>query len=238
MRPVVLCVLATALIVVAKSTEWDMFALSLTWPVTLCKFSELDKPPRKCVISSHMWTIHGLWPSNKNGKQDPVNCTYSKPFDENEIKNILEPLNKYWPNQFPESQKYSFWKHEWEKHGRCATEVRETGNELLYFNKTLSLRMKYDIDEILSAGGIMPGKKYKLRDLKKSLKQKLGSSPIITCGTVKKVHWVSSMIICMDKTFKLFDCPKKTEAEGANVNTPLPPHDLCPADVFYPKKLK
>lgn len=38
-------------------------------------------------------------------------------------------------------------KHEWEKHGRCATEVKETGSELLYFNKTLSLRMKYDIDE-------------------------------------------------------------------------------------------
>lgn len=215
-----------------------MFALSLTWPVTLCKFSELIKPPRKCVISSKTWTIHGLWPGNKNGKHDPENCTISQPFNENEIQNLLEPLNKYWPNQFPQTPKYSFWKHEWEKHGRCATEVKETGSELLYFNKTLSLRMKYDIDEILSNGGIMPGKKYKLQDIESALKQKLGSKPIIACGKIKKTYWISAMIICMDRTFQLFDCPKKKIAEAANLDPPLPPHKRCQAEVLYPKELQ
>lgn len=236
MRPVLYFVLTTVSIVVAKSSEWDMFALSLTWPVTLCKFSELNKPPQKCVISSKLWTIHGLWPSARNRDHDPENCPISKPFNENEIQNLLEPLNKYWPNQFPRTPKCSFWKHEWEKHGRCATEVRETGSEHLYFNKTLSLRMKYNIDEILSSAGIKPGEKYQLQDIKSDLKQKLGSKPIILCGNVKKVHWISAMVICMDRKFQLFDCPEKRIAERAYFNTPLPPHDRCRAEVFYPMK--
>lgn len=129
-----------------------------------------------------------------------------------------------------------FRKHEWEKHGRCATEVRETGSEHLYFNKTLSLRMKYNIDEILSSAGIKPGEKYQLQDIKSALKQKLGSKPIILCGNVKKVHWISAMVICMDRKFQLFDCPEKRIAERAYFNTPLPPHDRCRAEVFYPMK--
>lgn len=94
MRPVLYFVLTTVSIVVAKSSEWDMFALSLTWPVTLCKFSELNKPPQKCVISSKLWTIHGLWPSARNRDHDPENCPISKPFNENEIQETW--MGKAW----------------------------------------------------------------------------------------------------------------------------------------------
>ncbi|XP_062619623.1 ribonuclease Oy-like, partial [Saccostrea cucullata] len=142
--------------------EWDSFVLSLTWPVTLCKFSKLyNKDHPKCVVPAMMWEIHGLWPSFSSGGRSPEKCKISHKFRKEEIKGILSKLEKYWPDQLPGKNKYQFWEHEWEKHGRCATVVKATGSELKYFNRTIALRQQFDVDRMLSSAGVKPGKSYK-----------------------------------------------------------------------------
>lgn len=84
-------------------------------------------------------TVHGLWPERKDGTW-PSTCTYEK-FDPDTISKIgQDRFNTYWPNvKAPSSSSisspayYSFWSHEWTKHGTCSGL-----NQYEYFNTTLN----------------------------------------------------------------------------------------------------
>ena len=96
------------------------------------------------------FTLHGLWPERSDGTY-PQTCTNTK-FDPNAVAPILPELEKFWPSLNGPSP--TFWSHEFEKHGTCATDVYPT--ELGYMNGTLSLRAKFDVTAALAAAGITP----------------------------------------------------------------------------------
>ncbi|XP_062581377.1 ribonuclease Oy-like [Saccostrea cucullata] len=184
-----ICIIGIISTVYNEEREWDSFVLTLTWPVTMCKFCNLvDK---KCVVPAKMWEIHGLWPGYSNGDCAPRGCSISHPFKESEIMVLLDRLNKYWPNQLPDRPQYDFWKHEWEAHGRCATIVEETGTELKYFNKTLDLRLINDVGSMLSSAGISPGKSYELTTVERAVKRRTGGQPLVFCGNTENTTWIS-----------------------------------------------
>lgn len=82
---------------------------------------------------SDEYNIHGLWPQY-NTTSYPVYCEsvdYIKPII------ILELMNKYW-----NGCNDMLWKHEWLKHGSCVLK-QERIPEILYFNKTIQLFLKY-----------------------------------------------------------------------------------------------
>eukprot|EP00943_MAST-04B_sp_MAST-4B-sp1_P003213 g3213.t1 len=75
------------------------------------------------------WTLHGLWP------QWGESCSREK-FDYNEISDLAEQLNQFWPSCNGSSK--DFWEHEWSKHGTCSGMSQHD-----YFSKALSLVQQY-----------------------------------------------------------------------------------------------
>jgi len=101
-----------------------------------------------CCVSCP-WTIHGLWPENGEWcNPTPLNHTAIQP--------LMNRLKSEWPTCYDVSDDlvlandqdffyssqllnsdFSFWDHEWEKHGSC------TGmDQVHYFNYTLNLYEK------------------------------------------------------------------------------------------------
>ena len=64
--------------------------------------------------------IRRFWKLSKG--HYPESCGLGSRFDERKIKSIEDDLEENWPNFY--SRGSGFWKHEWDKHGRCSV-----GNE-------------------------------------------------------------------------------------------------------------
>ncbi|XP_048474371.1 ribonuclease T2-like isoform X2 [Rhincodon typus] len=69
--------------------------------------------------------------------------------------NLWTDLHKYWPSLTTNST-FKFWQSEWTKHGTCGTCADNMSCPYKYFSLALELRMKFSIDEFLSATGIKP----------------------------------------------------------------------------------
>ena len=62
----------------------------------------------------------------------------------------------HWTNIHAHTGEYGFWKHEWEKHGRCAAALPAMSSELKYFSEGVALNAKYPIKQYLDKAGIVP----------------------------------------------------------------------------------
>jgi ribonuclease I len=82
------------------------------------------------------FTIHGLWPEYSSGGW-PQWCNPLRyhEFNETVITPLRPKLNMYWYS-CPEwnISSYTFWKHEWKKHGTCIPNI----NVIDYFNHTIN----------------------------------------------------------------------------------------------------
>ena len=88
--------------------------LALSWENTYCKFHPTKKEcQRRSVYSLENFTIHGLWPKNRNKCHTKYKFKLSKM-----LKNTLV---KYMP-----AAPYGLAKHEWFKHGTCLGADSET----------------------------------------------------------------------------------------------------------------
>lgn len=108
---------------------------------TLVAFSYFDLALQKCHEETR-YTIHGLWPEYTIHKWPQFcNKTEYHNFNETKIKtwHRIDEMHKHWPSCIhqPHKDDYSFWKHEWEKHGTCTNMT-----VLEFFSKTLDLYKK------------------------------------------------------------------------------------------------
>ncbi|XP_076359288.1 ribonuclease Oy-like isoform X6 [Tachypleus tridentatus] len=160
------------------------------------------------------WVIHGLWP-NSLTPPNPSYCNKSSPFDMKMIQPLIHDLGKDWPNFFVHHKDSSFWKHEWEKHGTCATFLPALSSEKLYFAKSLELKEQYDLIEIFTGRGIVSRKDqpYSLNNVSNALYAHLKVRTLIGCEYAKhfKYPLLSSVEICIDLNCNLIDCPVSLE---------------------------
>ncbi|GFT42590.1 ribonuclease Oy [Trichonephila clavipes] len=128
---------------VESNTTWSYFVFAQQWPPAAC----LQVPKGKCKIPDEVsdWSIHGLWPTSDKGY--PSFCNSSWPFDPDVLQPILHALEEKWPNIYADSTETVFWKHEWLKHGTCATDLDTFDTEKKYFWQSLKLHDKYNIHE-------------------------------------------------------------------------------------------
>ncbi|XP_053401114.1 ribonuclease Oy-like isoform X2 [Mercenaria mercenaria] len=132
--------------VTCNEKQWDHFMFAQAWPPGTC--ADAHREHHVCHIGAQVktWTIHGLWPS-LGASKGPTSCNNSWPFDFSKIASLTQELRTYWPNLYNDTSPYSFWAHEWDKHGTCCTDLDSTSGERNYFTAGLNLNKKYNVSQ-------------------------------------------------------------------------------------------
>eukprot|EP00128_Syssomonas_multiformis_P003129 Colp12_sorted_trinity150504_noHs@25457 len=207
----------------AADFSFDYMLLVQQWPVTQC----LDTR-RSCFIDTVVkgYTLHGLWP-NRNSGSWPQYC-YGLEFNAKKIVDLVPRLDVQWPNLFNDTDKTNFWKHEYERHGSCASVIPDLADEFKFFSKVLDLHLQVNIRKVLRAAGIESGKDgYYPKDFINPLKEAFGAEPILYCGHPSKetTQVLQQIAFCMDKQFNIFECndvakKQATCTEGVEIYYP------------------
>lgn len=103
----------------------------------------------------------------------------------------------------------SLWKHEWEKHGTCASILQELKTENKYFGQGLAWLQQYTMNGVLSKAKIEPGTQYNVTDFYNAVKNTLNTNPSIHCVREKQNkgdQYLSEIKICFNKQLELIDC--------------------------------
>lgn len=222
-----------------NTPKYDHFTYTQQWPQSVCNCPQsqlksayddrlLPLYHESCKIPENVttWTVHGLWPSLGTNKTYPAYCNSSWKFEENQIVKIEGKMRIYWPKLiFSSNSRISFWKHEWEKHGTCCTNLPKLNSEFNYFNVGLDFNRKFDLLSMLQEAQITPSrtKSYQLADIRKAVVTGInGFKPYIHCckGEDGKQR-VEEVMICLDakKLTQLIDCP--SHDEDCNEDVPL-----------------
>jgi ribonuclease T2 len=107
-----------------QNTNFDFYVLSMSYQPEFC-YQHRHDDFSGCEAPLEFWrgslTIHGLWPEFKDGKY-PSTCSSEK-FNPETVDDLGEDrFNTFWPNVKATDHSrshYSFWEHEWTKHGTC-----------------------------------------------------------------------------------------------------------------------
>ncbi|CAH0555660.1 unnamed protein product [Brassicogethes aeneus] len=199
---------------IMKKSKWDSFVFSQEWPATVCSSSS-----RKCYFpeNRNTWTVHGLWPSKSDGTYGPSNCETDAEFSEATLAPILDDLEKQWTDVFGESDEYSFWKHEWSKHGTCAAQLEALDSALKYFEKGLELNTNYNLTSIFLDSNIVPGNSYSLKQYTKAVESVTGAKSTVRCASKGSAR-VQEIRICFDKKFNVIDCFEDSNCHTKSIN--------------------
>lgn len=103
------------------------------------------------------------------------------PFDPQALAPLESQLKEYWIDVHKEAPPYSFWKHEWIKHGTCGVTIEALNSEVKYFQTGLSFLGTYNMMDVLAKANIMPGQKYMVGDMLKAIKKELNKTGQVTC---------------------------------------------------------
>lgn len=188
-----------------EAASFDYFTLAFQWPITYCS----DKNTN--CYQKHIWTIHGLWPSNKNGR-NPDYCNNT--FDGSQITSIKKTLDEFWPNLDLTKKNTDFWSYEWRKHGSCANSVEKVSTTLDYFKKALQLAKQYNVTSILSKKKITENNinTYTINDVQSAMEGSTRFKSNIIWNENKCTPLLSEIRICFSKTFDVIDCPWPTKS--------------------------
>ncbi|PVD25866.1 hypothetical protein C0Q70_13530 [Pomacea canaliculata] len=185
----------------------------------------------KCAIPDKVssWVAHGLWPTQK-GSQEPIKCNKTWKLDVNELKTLRPKLDYRWASlrvDFGvERENENLWRHEWMKHGTCATTLSALKNPFHYFNATLSLMDSFNLLEMLTEEGIKPDQKktYDYEDIRAAVQKHTGVTPCLVCIKDKEVEktYLREVEIWLDKDFQPVNClDNDLPAPGTHAPHPL-----------------
>jgi ribonuclease T2 len=108
-----------------QNQDFDFYVLSMSFQPEFCHQHRTEHFPG-CERPLDFWrgslTLHGLWPEDYDGSW-PSSCTKEK-FDPKTVDDLgPDRFDRLWPNvKATENDgylRYSFWEHEWTKHGTC-----------------------------------------------------------------------------------------------------------------------
>ncbi|KAE8714786.1 hypothetical protein F3Y22_tig00110187pilonHSYRG00038 [Hibiscus syriacus] len=175
-------VVVVSLVVSAEGSEFAFYKLSLRWPTTLCIAA-----PQTCKSPiPDIFTIHGLWPTLKDGTNVPPYNPLTNNCNPNPATNIVPKLasirprlEKKWPAIAQGNTNEGFWEKEWENHGKCSDYPQDP---LTYFTSALNLaeNSKYDPLKVL---GVKPSDTaHDIETLIQNVKRNVGFYPQISCS--------------------------------------------------------
>ena len=96
--------------------SYDSYVMAVQWSNGYCQLHNCEE--KADHIEKNTFTIHGLWPSLRNGKNMRP-CTFGIEVYEDD-STLYDDMKKHWPSlQGPNE---NFWEHELNKHGYCMME--------------------------------------------------------------------------------------------------------------------
>ncbi|XP_032666043.1 ribonuclease Oy isoform X2 [Odontomachus brunneus] len=191
-----------------RSNKFDVVLFTQRWPPTVCYMWKERNESHSCLLpKQNKWTIHGIWPT-QFGHLGPEFCNKTLPFNESALAPIENELKENWIDVWNGSKPYSFWKHEWYKHGTCAVTIKDMDSEFKYFQTGLKLLNTYNMINVLAKENILPGLKYMVDDFFHAIQKILGKRVEVICTKDKETgeSYVFEIRICFDKTLQLMDC--------------------------------
>ncbi|KAL5553779.1 hypothetical protein UlMin_041180 [Ulmus minor] len=201
--------------------DFDFFYFVQQWPGAYC-----DKKQSCCYPKTGKpaadFSIHGLWPNNKDGSW-PSNCDPDSVFDRSELSEIMSSLQQDWPSlSCPSSNGFRFWSHEWEKHGTCSESEMDQRE---YFEAALKLKAKANLLKSLKASGIEPDDEfYTMDSIVEAIKEGAGHAPGIECNRDSAGN---------SQLYQVYMC---VDTSGANfIDCPVFPRSKCGSRIQFPK---
>lgn len=180
----------------------DMFLLATEWPQTACLMHSGG-----CSIADNVttFTVHGLWPDNYSG-DDPFYCD-GESFDLDKLNDLLPLMHQLWPNVYADNTAYSFWKHEWDKHGKCAVSTGVYPDQHSYFAEALAKVARYNAFQILADAGIGPSNQpLDLNMVTGVLDEALGTRFKINCQKIDNMFLIYEVEVCFGSEHTPVDC--------------------------------
>ena len=220
-----------------KCSGFQYYMFAQYWTPSIC--IDYDLPPGQCIVphEAEDWVIHGLWPSSFTVSRIPEFCHGSK-FSVHKLHNRMSRLKRAWPNPILQSRdrstkdRYWLWRHEWNKHGRCAVLCdRSVDDEYDYFAFGLDLHKTYDIGSALMKAGIEPDDEALIptKTIEQALHADFGAMPELRCvrsGGDKKVNLFAVRLCLTPGSEDLIDCPASDRQTRY----------VCPDKLIYPTR--
>lgn len=198
--------------------SFDVLIFTQHWPKTLCAQWEEKDDDNLCTLPEHdLWTVHGIWPTKAGSDIGPLNCKNTSRFDPSKLSPIEDDLDKFWTNIEANTAHYSFWKHEWDKHGTCASQLKDFDSELKYFEKGLVWNKDYNVRDILGKSAVVPSDSpYTVEGVYNAVQTWIDKRPILQCvfDSKKRELFISEIRICFNKSLDLVDCDLYTAMSG------------------------
>lgn len=180
----------------------DYLLLSMTWQPGSCKSGKV-----KCKSYSNVFSIHGLWPQNKN--QNLQFCCTKEFYSERKIQSIKGSLRDSWP-ALRDGREDSSWEYQFNKHGSCAIGKVAGATTLVdYFSKAIGEFKKFNLAKVLQEEGgfkIRTSSVYYGSDILAYLKEHFGHQFQLTCEPMGQSKAVTEIRACYDSRFKQIDC--------------------------------
>jgi ribonuclease I len=198
-----------ALVAVAAASSFDFLLVSSFWPAAGCLAK--DQKSGSCHIPAGVdsFTMHGVWPSSAKSSSDgPQNCSGAG-YNKSLITDLYDTMVLEWTD-YLHTDPNSFWKHEWEKHGRCCIgEISALDGEHNYFQHGLRMLEGLSEQDVLASQGIFPStnKFYSFQQIQAALKDVYGFQPFIQCIGDGTHNLLRTMNVCFDLNLSPMDCP-------------------------------
>ncbi|CAH8391547.1 unnamed protein product [Eruca vesicaria subsp. sativa] len=190
----------------SQYADFDFFYLVLQWPGAYCDTNRSCCYPTSGKPAAD-FGIHGLWPYYVDGLY-PSHCSPDSKFNQSQISDLVSSLKTKWPTlSCPSNEGFKLWEQEWKEHGTCSESVM---NQHDYFEKTLKLRDRVNLLQILTNSGIKPDDGfYDLQSIKDAIKQEIGFTPGIECNKDPELNnQLHRIYLCVDTSGTEFiGCP-------------------------------
>lgn len=224
----------------SSKPEYDYYKFAKEWPGSTC----YEESCNYDVLTDTQWNQHGLWP-NKWHTYNIPNCSTEAWNMDAFSSDQMKELRSFWDGMY--SSDGGFWKHEWEKHGRCwrpdfgdlskmtsdqQTAVKQArsdyanGNKMItdYFHTVYEVQKPLDFYKALSDAGIVPNndKEYDLDKVIQAFSKYFGVQNFdVLCKYKDGYSLLNEVRICLDKNYQVMEC---TGSEHK-----------CDESVLYPK---
>lgn len=188
-----------------KNPKVKYTKLTLQWSPGVCQTGALNcKRGYKAAFA-----IHGLWPTQSESVS-PSECCNDQTFNAKKLAPLRQKLDVHWPS-LNHMENEGFWRHEWNKHGTCATQVEKIDSLYQYFDFAVKLAIKLSPEKVLAANKIIPNSRatYQGSKIVNALSTAYGSKIRLNCAQSKnsKFMVVTELSVCLDNDLKLMDCP-------------------------------